>query len=175
MALWHLIAAGIESRVAGTLRYLIRTVPGLERNNLISRAAERVIANMSMQDPEDRMLTHRISGEQLSVIEAAQLIQRGRIVGNLSQIPVSITYNAPPGDDVRYLLVVRLRDNATGSLVESRQEVTSDVPILYSDLRREAERRAMAQQGDVTVTGALGADRNLSVSSVSLISVSRRG
>lgn len=127
-----------------------------------------------MTDPEDRRLTHNIAGEQARVIDITRRIQRGEIVGNESQIPKVSTFVGPEGANFRYVVVVKIRDTVTGATRETLHEFFEDVPTLSSDIRQRAISQAMAMQGQDTITGSIGIDRNWGEAKGTIISVTQR-
>jgi hypothetical protein len=129
---------------------------------------------MSITDPSEQTFARQVIGEQQSVLSTVNKLNRNEIVGNLSQLPVNSAVNWPPGEDVRYVMVVKMRNPETGAIRETLIEQFSDVPVLTDDLRDMARQRALDGLGDDTITGGVGPDAVWGVDKVVIISASRR-
>jgi hypothetical protein len=175
MALWDLIAAGVESTMRGTINWLVRQGARLLDATTASRAADHVINLMSVRDVEDSTHIRRIATEQQQAISVAQQIQRGQIVGNLSQIPVSSTFSAVGDDRVRYLVIVPVRDGQTGEQTRIPIEILSDVPILASDVRSIAVDRVQRMDIANSYRNTIGDVGRVTIGGPVIISVTRAG
>lgn len=172
---WRLIAIGIENVVRGTINYLTGRGRQLMAPSTASEAAEIVTRRLWIEDQAERDFVRTVATEQQRVIDAAQRIQRGQIVGNLSQIPISSAYPPEQADQVRYLVVVRTTDPVTGERIDFPQEIYSDVPILRDDLLDMARERV--RNRDIQDTPGVNIDdvTQYRIVSTTIVSVTRRG
>ena len=130
---------------------------------------------MSITEPDEQGFARQVIGEQVNVLSTVNKMNRGEIVGNLSQLPINSAVNWPVGEDVRYTMIVKMRNPETGAIRETMIEQFSDVPILRDDLLDIARQRALDGMGDDTITGGIGPDAVWGVDRVVIISASRRG
>jgi hypothetical protein len=174
MALWHLIASGIESRVRGVITWLVRLGRRLSSRETATEAAEHVIHTMSMRDAEDRRLTHQIAEEQRAAIQYALQMTHPEYPVLIRDIPRAITYPANATGEYRYIVRVKYRDSTTGGTVESLHVIYSDTPLTSGEVTGQAEQLALMGRGNDTITGAVGRDVNYGSPSTVILSVTRR-
>lgn len=159
----------------GTINWLVRLGARLLDATTASRAADHVIWLMSIRDADEIIDVRRIAVEQQQAISVAQRIQRGEIVGNLSQIPISSTFRGDTGDRVRYLVVVPVRDLQTGERTRIPVEILSDEPILANDVRGIAIDRVRNMDIATKYRNTIGDLGGVSIGGPIIISVTRAG
>lgn len=159
----------------GTINWLVRQGARLLDATTASRAADHVIGLMSIRDVEDAIHVRRIAVEQQQAISVAQQIQRGEIVGNLSQIPISSTFRGDGENRVRYLVIVPVRDRNTGERTRIPIEILSDVPVLASDVKSMAVIRVSAMEFANKYKATAGDAGGMLIGSPTIISVTRAG
>lgn len=159
----------------GTINWLVRQGARLLDATTANRAADHVINLMSVRDVEDMTHIRRIATEQQQAISVAQQIQRGEIVGNLSQIPISSTFRGDAENRVRYLVIVPVRDLQTGEQTRIPVEILSDFPILATDVRGIAIDRVRGMDIASKYRNAIGDVGGVSIGGPILISVTRAG
>lgn len=130
---------------------------------------------MSMRDPEDHRLTRQIVEQQQQVSEIATQMNRGMSVANMSQLPTNIAVNFPDGANVRYLVVVEVRDLTTGRTTDAMVELFEDVPLLTDAVRNMAVDSVMNNFNNWRSSEPIDHASNIGPVGVRIISASRRG
>ncbi len=137
-------------------------------------AMTRITSLMHLTDVDDLIAARRIVSEQQQVINAAGMIQEGRIIGNESQIPRSTTFPADVTEGYRYTVVVDVLNGMTGETTSIPIDVFSDAPMLRDDVLNRAASDAL--KGDVAdnYKATLGEEYQRLVTRTVIVSVSRR-
>lgn len=136
--------------------------------------AQHVSRVMSMSDPEDIRLTRGIVDEQANVLDVARRLNRGEIVGNLNQLPTLSTFTGREGEEVRYLVIVKVYDPITGQKHEFPVEIFSDVPILPDDVKAMAVERANTRVVPLSPPTSISPDAPVRVTGVVIVSAGKR-
>ena len=139
-----------------------------------SEAMTRITSLMHLTDVDDLIAARRIVGEQQQVIQAAGMIQQGRIIGNESQIPRSTTFPTDVTEGYRYTVVVDVLNGMTGETTSIPIDVFSDAPMLRDDVLNRAASDALSGDFDDNYKATLGEEYQRLVTRTVIISASRR-
>lgn len=137
-------------------------------------AMTRITSLMHLTDVDDLIAARRIVSEQQQIINAAGMIQEGRIIGNESQIPRSTTFPSDVAEGYRYTVVVDVLNGMTGETTSIPIDVFSDVPMFRDDVLNRAAEQALSGDVAENYKVTLGEEYQRLVTRTVIISVSRR-
>lgn len=175
MALWHLIASGIEATMRGTINYLVRQGRRLLEPSTAAEATDRVTTQMSMSDPEDILLTRQIANQQVQAIHTANTLTRqGQLPPGLTE-PVSMTFPQGVSENYRYLVIVEETDPATGQRREHPIEVFANDSLSRQEVLSRAVDAVNNGFTPLSPPSGIDDDAVTLITRTAIISTSKRG